>query len=115
MELNALYTKHSVTEISRKRLAEIQKALEVKSFTEKGKERKLRLVEKLIEQRENFLIANHYVCFTIAEISHTYSPSKKHEYPSHSRSDGRQFKKFFRLFCQIRIHHQFNIKSIKIL
>ena len=61
-ELNVLYTKHSVTEISRKRLAEIQKVLQEKSLTEKGKERKLRLVEKLIEQSENFLlIAHHYV------------------------------------------------------
>ena len=48
-ELNALYTEHSVTEISRERLAEIQKVLQVKSLTEKGKERKSRLVEKLIE------------------------------------------------------------------
>ena len=61
-ELNALYTKHPVTEISRKRLAEIEKVIQVKSLTEKGKERKLRLVEKLIEQREKcLLIANHYV------------------------------------------------------
>ena len=44
-ELNALYTEQSVTEISRERL---------KSLTEKGKERKLRLVEKLIEQTEKF-------------------------------------------------------------
>ena len=41
-ELNVLYTEHSVTEVSRKRLAEIQKVLQVKSLTEKGKERKLR-------------------------------------------------------------------------
>ena len=61
-ELNVLYTEHSVTEVSRKRLAEIQKVLQVKSLTEKGKERKLRQAEKLIEQREKFLlIANHYV------------------------------------------------------
>ena len=61
-KMNALYTEHSVTEISRERLAEIQKVLQVKSLTEKGKERKSRLVEKLIEQREKFvLIANHYV------------------------------------------------------
>ena len=34
----------------------------MKSLTEKGKERKLRLVEKLIEQKEKFLlIANHYL------------------------------------------------------
>ena len=64
-ELNALHTKHLATEISRKRLAEIQKVLQVKSLTEKGKERKLRLAEKLIEQRENFLLfAKHYACFT---------------------------------------------------
>ena len=37
-ELNALYTKHSVTEISHKRLDKIQKFLQVKSLTEKGKE-----------------------------------------------------------------------------
>ena len=61
-ELNALYTKHSVTAITRKRLAKIQTVLRVKSLTEKGKERKLCLVEKLTEQGENFLlIANHYV------------------------------------------------------
>ena len=55
-ELNALYTEHLVTEISHKWLAEIQKVLQVK----KGEECKLRLVEKLIEQREKILlIANH--------------------------------------------------------
>ena len=53
-ELNALYTKHSVTEISHKQLDKIQKLLQVKSLTEKGKEHKLRLVEKLIEHRDNF-------------------------------------------------------------
>ena len=47
-ELNALYTKHLVTETSRQRLVKIQKVLQVKSLTELGKERKLRLVEKLI-------------------------------------------------------------------
>ena len=91
-ELNALYTKHSVTEISRKRLVEIQRVLQVKSLTEKGKERKSRLVENLIEQRENFLlIANRCFCFTAVEISRTFSPSRKQKHPSHSWSDGRQF------------------------
>ena len=34
----------------------------MKSLTEKSKERKLRLVEKLIEQGEKYLlIANHYI------------------------------------------------------
>ena len=57
-----MYTKHSVTEINHKRLAEIQKILQQKSLTKKGKEHKLHLVEKLMEQREKFLlIANHYV------------------------------------------------------
>ena len=57
-----MYTKHSVTEINNKRLAEIQKILHLKSLTKKGKERKFHLVEKLMEQREKFLlIANHYV------------------------------------------------------
>ena len=54
-ELNALYTKHSVTEISHKRLDKIQKFLQVKSLTEKGKEHKLCLVEKLIEHRQFFV------------------------------------------------------------
>ena len=57
-ELNALYTEHLVTEISHKRLAKIQKVLQVKN----SEERKLRSVEKLIEQTEKILlIANHYV------------------------------------------------------
>ena len=85
-ELNVLYIEHWVTEISRKRLAEIQKVLQVKSFTEKGKERKLRLVEKLIEQRENFFVDCQPLCFcfTAVEIPRMYSPSKNHEHPSHS-------------------------------
>ena len=84
-KMNGLYTEHSVTEISRKRLAEIQKVLQVNSLTEKRKERKLRLVEILIEQREKcLLIANHCFRFTVAEISRIYSPSKKHKHPSHS-------------------------------
>ena len=72
-ELNAFYTKHSVTEVSHTRLAEIQKVLQVKSLTEKGREHKLRLVEQPL-----------CFCFTTVEIPHTYSPSKKYKYPSHS-------------------------------
>ena len=95
-ELNALYTKHSVTEISRKRLAKIQKTFQVKSLTEKGKEHKLHLVEKLIEQREKLFVDCQPLCFcfTTVGIPCTYSPSKKHEHPSHSWSDGRQFNVF---------------------
>ena len=42
--------------------AEIQKVLQVKSLTEKSNDLKLRLLEKLREQKGKFLlIANHYV------------------------------------------------------
>ena len=101
-ELNALYTKHSVTEISRKRLAKIQKTFQVKSLTEKGKEHKLHLVEKLIEQREKLFVDCQPLCFcfTTVGIPCTYSPSKKHEHPSHSWSDGRQFNVFFGGFAK---------------
>ena len=85
-ELNALYTEHPVTEINRRRLAEIQKVLQVNSLTEKGKERKLHLVEKLIEQREKcLLIDNHYVSVLRLLKSLVFIlQAKKHEHPSHS-------------------------------
>ena len=116
-ELNALYRKHSVTEISRKRLAEIQRVLQVKSLTEKDKKRKLRLVEKLIEQRENFLlIANRYVSvlLLLKFLVLTLQAENTNIHRIHDLMVD-NLKKFLRLFCQIRIHHQFNIKSIKIL
>ena len=85
-KLNALYTKHLVTKISRKQLDEIQKFLQKKSLTEKGKERKLHLVEKLIEQRGNFLLmANHYVSvLPLLKSLVLILQAKKHEHLSHS-------------------------------
>ena len=81
-----MYTKHSVTAITRKRLAKIQTVLRVKSLTEKGKERKLCLVEKLTEQGENFFVDCQPLCFcfNVVEIYRTYSPGRKHKHPSHS-------------------------------
>ena len=85
-ELNPLYTKHSVTEISCKLLAYIQKVFQVKSLTEKDKEPKFRLVDKLMEQREKiFLIANHYVSvLLLLKFLVLIHQTKKHEHPLHS-------------------------------